>query len=113
MLAVDPVFVNRITTATMVVADDVLAEPAGTRTAAAPSPTAAPATEYELRLRLVAFAMRDPESAGRKLARLVAANIPATMIVGGSRPATPLTDEELTAFIAARWSALAQAIGPF
>jgi hypothetical protein len=84
----------------LVVTDDVLQEQTGTTPQTAPDANA--------RLALVTNVMRDPEYAGRKLARLVAANIPATMGLGG--PDTPLTDDELVAYIASRWNALGQSL---
>ena len=116
MLAIDPVFVGRVTTAVMVVADDVATEGGAAaparRLTGAPL-TGAPATPEEIRLALVGGVLRDPEYAGRRWARLVAANIPVTMGIGGAFPATPATDDELVAFIAARWSAIATAMGAF
>jgi len=68
---------------------------------------------HETRLKLVANAMREPEFAGRKWARLAASEVPATMGIGGLYPRTSATDADLVTYISSRWTSLATAMGSF
>jgi hypothetical protein len=89
----DPVFVGRVSVATLIAGVAVLSE--GDAVA-----------DHALRERLVGYVFRDPDGVARKLAKVLAANV--EVQEAGGVVDTTLTDAQLQAFIAARWTALAR-----
>lgn len=100
MLSGDPNFMARVLIATMDVTDVILAEPDS-------------AQEHEIRLRFVSNVMREPDFAGKRLSRLVGANLNGVQADVHGRAFTTATDQEIYTYILNNWTALAKSMGQF
>jgi hypothetical protein len=94
LLSTDNVFEGRILVGMLITVAAVLAEPDTVADSA-------------LRTRFAGYALRDPNRVSRVLSQMLASNIAVETNNGVTN--TTLTDVQLQAFIAQRWTALAKA----
>jgi len=96
-LSADTWFVGRVILAAATVVGEVLMEPEAT-------------PDHEVRLRFVGNIMRNPDEAGRRLARLVVISVPIATNSQG-QVTTSVTDAQLILYLRQRWTALAKSMG--